>query len=169
MLPSATGEDHTPMPWHRPWKSIAAGLLAGLVPSALMFLKSWLGLLPDFHPYDDWQRLLRDLFGATLHPALFWVVSLANAAALLGFVFGRVHAVLPGRSGAVKGLAFSLGAWIVMGLVFFPAIGAGLFALHSRHGAVASLFTLAMILTYGASMGAIYGALGAGQEPPGKG
>jgi hypothetical protein len=156
------------MPWHRPWKSIAASFCASLVPATLMFLKSWLGLLPSFQPYDDWQRLLRDLFGGVLHPALFWVVSLANAAALLGFLFGHAHAVLPGRTGVVKGLAFSLGAWIVMGLVFFPLIGAGPFALYSHHGAIASLFTLAMILTYGASMGAIYSALGAVQGTAGK-
>ena len=40
----------------RIWKSLAAGLCGSAAHSGLMFLKSWMGWLPSFHPYEDIQH-----------------------------------------------------------------------------------------------------------------
>ena len=107
---------------------MAAGLAGSAAHSCLMILKSRAGLLPSFQPYDDLQRLLGDLVGGSVGPAVPWLLSFANGALVLGFLFGRTYRLLPGRSGAVKGLVFGLIGWILMGLVFFPLLGRGLFA-----------------------------------------
>jgi len=43
--------------------------------------------------------------------------------AILGFLFGRIYRLLPGKTGAVKGLTFGLIGWVMMGLIFYPLIG----------------------------------------------
>jgi hypothetical protein len=40
---------------------------------------------------------------------------------ILGFLFARINRLLPGKTGAVKGVIFGLIGWVFMGLVFFPA------------------------------------------------
>ena len=107
----------------RIWPAVAAGLAGSAAHSCLMFLKTRAGLLPSFQPYDDLQRLLGDLVGGSVGPAVPWLLSFANGALVLGFLFGRTYRLLPGRNGAVKGLIFGLIGWILMGLIFFPLLG----------------------------------------------
>ena len=56
---------------------------------------------------------------------------------ILGFLFGRLNRLLPGRTGLSKGLSFGLIGWLFMGLLFFPLIDLGPFAVGqawvSRH------------------------------------
>ena len=96
----------------RIWPAVAAGLAGSAAHSCLMILKSRAGLLPSFQPYDDLQRLLGDLVGGSVGPAVPWLLSFANGALVLGFLFGRTYRLLPGRNGAVKGLVFGLIGWI---------------------------------------------------------
>ncbi len=144
---------------NRIWKSLAAGLCGSAAHSGLMLLKSWAGWLPSFQPYDDLQQALGHLVGGSVHPALPWALSFLNGAVVLGFIFGRIYRLLPGRSGAAKGFAFGLLGWIVMGLLFFPALGRGLFATQAGLGLKPALFSLLMLLTYSTIMGIAYSAL----------
>ncbi len=143
----------------RIWKSLAAGLCGSAAHSGLMLLKSWAGWLPSFQPYDDLQQALGHLVGGSVHPVLPWALSFLNGAVVLGFIFGRIYQLLPGRSGAAKGFAFGLLGWIVMGLLFFPALGRGLFATQAGLGLRPALFSLLMLLTYSMIMGIAYSAL----------
>jgi hypothetical protein len=43
-----------------------------------------------------------------------------------------------------------------MGLLFLPAVGLGLFAINAGLGVWPTLFMLAMLLTYGATVGTVY-------------
>jgi hypothetical protein len=138
---------------------MAAGLVGSSAHSCLMFLKSRAGLLPSFQPYDDLQRLLGDLVGGSVGPAVPWLLSFANGAVILGFLFGRTYQLLPGRSGAVKGLAFGVIGWIMMGLIFFPLLGRGLFATGTGLGLLPAAFSLVMVLTYSIVMGIAYSIL----------
>ncbi len=144
---------------NRIWKSLAAGLCGSAAHSGLMLLKSWAGWLPSFQPYDDLQQALGHLVGGAVHPVLPWVLSFLNGAVVLGFIFGRIYRLLPGRSGAAKGLVFGLLGWIAMGLLFFPALGRGLFATQAGLGLKPALFSLLMLLTYSMIMGIAYSAL----------
>ncbi len=145
----------------RIWKPIAAGLCGSAAHTALMTFKSWANLLPSFQPYNDLQALLIRLTGGAVYPWVPWALSYFNGAVVLGFLFGRIYRWLPG-GGAIKGATFGLGVWIAMGLVFFPAIGKGLFAAQTRLGLVPTLFTLVMVLTYSVTLGIAYSLL----DPP---
>ena len=82
-----------------------------------------------------------------------------NGLAIVGFVFGRSYSRLPGSNGAAKGLIFGLVMWVVMGLVFFPLIGLGVFATGTGLGGWPALFSLGMLLAYSVVMGLVYQAL----------
>lgn len=124
-----------------------------------MFAKSRTGLLPGFQPYESLQATLSRIIGGEVHPLVPWGLSFLNGATVLGFAFGRFYSYLPGRGGAVKGLAFGVAGWLAMGLVFFPLIGLGPFATGLGLGVAPALFSLAMILAYSVVLGAVYGAL----------
>lgn len=140
-------------------RSIAAGLCGSAAHTVLMALKAWAGWLPAFRPYDDLQALLGSLTGAAVPAVVPWALSYFNGAVVLGLLFGRVHAFLPGRSGVAKGALFGLAVWCAMGLAFFPAIGKGLFAAQTPLGLEPALFSLAMVLTYSVTLGVAYARL----------
>jgi len=88
------------------------------------------------------------------------VFSFVSGATLVGFLFARLYRLLPGDSGAVKGLIFGLLGWAMMGLLLFPLLGIGLFASNVGLGIAPAVFSLVMLLSYGVVMGIVYGALG---------
>lgn len=116
------------------WKSLVPGLCGTATHSCVMFLKSWTGFLPSFHPYEDLQRTLGALVGGSVHPVVPWALSFLNGIVVLGFLFGRIYRPLPGRHGAVKGFVFGVFGWILMGLFYYPALGLGPFAAHAGLG-----------------------------------
>ena len=144
---------------HWIWKSVVAGLCGTAAHSLLMFLKYRTGLLPSFQPYESLQNTLSYLVGSEVHPIVPWVLSFLNGATVIGFIFGRIYLLLPGRNGATKGLMFGLLGWVIMGLLFFPLLGLGLFAIQVGLGISPALFSLAMLLIYSVVMGIVYAAL----------
>jgi len=138
------------------WKSFAAGLCGSAAHTGLMLLKSRMGWLPSFHPYEDLQQALSQLVGGSVHPLVPWALSFLNGAVVLGTVFGRSW---PGRSGAAKGFVFGVLGWIAMGVLFFPMLGRGLFATGAGLGLLPALFSLLMLLSYGVIMGIAFSAL----------
>ena len=144
---------------NRIWKSLAAGLCGSAAHSGLMFLKSWMGWLPSFHPYEDLQQMLGHLVGGSVHPLVPWALSFLNGAVVLGILFGRTYRLLPGRSGAAKGFVFGVLGWIAMGALLFPMLDQGLFATKAGLGVRPALFSLVILLTYSVIMGIAYSAL----------
>lgn len=140
------------------WRSVSAGLCGSAAHSGLMAFKAWAGLLPSFQPYEDLQSALAGLLGSAVHPAAIWALSYFNGSVVLSFVFGYAYRHLPGRSGASKGASFGLLMWVVMGLLFFPALGKGFFATQTSLGLAPTLFSLAMVLTYSVMLGLTYAA-----------
>jgi hypothetical protein len=51
---------------------------------------------------------------------------------------------------------FGLIGWILMGLIFFPLIGLGPFALQAGLGIAPALLSLAMLLTYSVVLATVY-------------
>ena len=144
------------MDFNRTWKSIAAGLCGSAAHTLLMALKSWAAILPSFQPYDDLQALLTTAIGNSVDPIIPWALSYFNGSVVLGFLFGRLYQILPGRTGITKGLVFGFAVWLAMGLIFFPAIGKGWFAAQSSLGIAPTFFTLVMVLTYSITLGVAY-------------
>jgi hypothetical protein len=147
------------MPRYSMWKSLVAGLSGATAHFLLMFLKSWFGLLPTFQPYESLQKTLSHLVGTEVHPVVPWALSFISGATILGFAFGRSYRFLPGNNGVMKGATFGIIAWAVMGFIFFPLIGLGLFSSNLDLGLVPAIFSLVMLLTYSVVMGVIYAAL----------
>jgi len=145
------------MTGHWIWKAAIAGFCGSAAHTLLMFLKSRFGLLPAFQPYESLQAALGHLTGGQVHPIVPWALSFLNGSTVLGFCFGRIYAWLPGNGGAAKGMTFGVLGWIVMGLVFFPLLGLGLFA--TKLGIEPALFSLAMLLTYSIVLGGVYATL----------
>lgn len=147
---------------NRIWKTLAAGLCGSAAHSGLMLLKSRMGWLPSFQPYDDLQHSLSQMVGSSVHPLIPWALTFLNGSVLLGFLFGRTYRWLPGDSGAAKGFVFGVLGWLAMGLLFFPMLGRGLFATGAGLGFQPAVFSLLMLLSYSVIMGLIYSTLNAG-------
>jgi hypothetical protein len=147
------------MAMHWVWKAIAAGLCGAAAHTLLMLLKSWSGLLPSFQPYESLQNTISHFIGTDIHPIVPWMLSFVSGATIIGFLFGLTYKLLPGKTAAIKGLIFGLLGWMVMGLLFFPVIGLGLFAVKVGLGIAPALFSLAMLLTYSIVMALMYAVL----------
>lgn len=125
----------------------------------LMYFKSRSGLLPTFNPYVVLQATLARMTGESVSPVVPWALSFVNGFVVISFVFKLLYRRLPGSNGAIKGFAFGFLGWAMMGLMFFPLLGLGVFALNAGLGITPALFSLAMIQTYSVVMGTVYGAL----------
>jgi hypothetical protein len=147
------------MTQHWIWKAALAGLCGSAAHSLLMYLKSQAGLLPSFQPYTNLQMTLSHLVGSEIHSIVPWALSFLNGSTAVGFLFGRLYRWLPGNTGAIKGLIYGVFGWVIMGLLFFPMIGLGFFALRAGLGISPALFSLAMLLVYSVVMGIVYAAL----------
>lgn len=149
----------SPLSGDRIWKSIVAGVSGSIAHSLLMYVKSRVGLLPSFQPYDNFQATISHLVGSAVDPMVPWALSFLNGSTLVGFIFGYSYQWLPGRNGVTKGAAYGIFGWIIMGMIFFPVIGLDFFARGAGLGISPALFSLAMLLTYSIVMGAVYDAL----------
>jgi len=140
-------------------KPVIAGLSGTIVHFAFMYLKSRLGLLPSFQPYQSFQAALSHWAGTNVPATVPWLLSFLNGMTILGFLFGRLNRLLPGRTGLSKGLSFGLIGWLFMGLIFFPLIGLGPFAVGAGLGIAPAIMSLGMVLTYSIVLGTVYVAL----------
>jgi hypothetical protein len=139
--------------------SLLAGFGATSVHIALMAIKHRFGILPDFEPYEDLQRLLSSVTSLSFEAPLSWLLPLINGALVLGSVFGRLFIYLPGRTAVAKGAAFGLAAWLAMGLALFPLAGRGIFATGLGLGVLPAALMLAMLMMYAIVMSLLYAGL----------
>jgi hypothetical protein len=140
-------------------RSVVAGASGSVVHFIFMYLKSATGLLPEFQPYHSFQVALSDWFGMNVPHIVPWALSFLNGVTILGFLFARTQQLLPGRTGMTKGMTFGLFGWLFLGLIFFPLIGLGPFAIKVGLGIGPALLSLAMTLTYSVALGTVYVAL----------
>ena len=146
------------------WRSIVAGSAGSAVHFLFMHVKSLTGLLPNFRPYEAFQIALSNWVGTDVPAFVPWLLSFLNGMTILGFLFARINTVLPGETGAAKGMVFGLIGWVLMGLIFFPAIGLGLFAVQVGSGLGPALLSFVMLQTYSIVLGTVYVALDARHE-----
>lgn len=136
--------------------SLLAGLGATTVHMALMSIKHRAGILPEFEPYEDLQRLLSSATSLSLDPPFSWLLPLINGAVILGFVFGRLFVHLPGSTAIVKGAVFGFAAWLIMGLGLLPLAGRGVFAYRLGLGGLPAALMLVMLMLYAIVMSLLY-------------
>jgi hypothetical protein len=143
------------------WKSLIAGLAGTAVHFLFMHFRSWTGLLPSFQPYQSFQIALSHWVGTDVPAIVPWALSFLNGMTILGFLFARINRLLPGKTGAVKGIIFGLIGWVFIGLIFFPLIGLGPFAMSIGAGFGPAVLSLMMLQAYSIVLGTVYVALDA--------
>jgi hypothetical protein len=124
-----------------------------------MLVHSKTGPLPEFQPNDDIRSALWLLTGARIRPAVAWVLLFVNGTLIWGFLFGQAYRFLPGNNPFQKGALFGVGAWIIMGAVFFPLVGRGVFAVKLGLGIGPAILMLVMLLAYSVTMSFVYNFL----------
>lgn len=136
--------------------SLLAGFGATTVHIALMAIKHRAGILPEFEPYEDLQRLLSSVTAWPLESPLSWLLPYINGALILGFAFGRLFAHLPGNTPILKGAAFGFAAWLAMGFGLLPLAGRGVFASGLGLGGLPAALMFAMLMIYAIVMSLLY-------------
>jgi uncharacterized protein DUF6789 len=144
------------------WKVVVAGFCGSITHTVLMLVKTKLGILEPFQPYQSLQIALGYWTGEYVHPLLPWLISYVNGSTAAGLAFANFYWHLPGSSGVVKGFIAGVLGWLVMDLIFFPLLGLGLFATGLGLGPRPALFSLAMMLAYSVVMGTVYGIVYSG-------
>lgn len=134
-------------------KGMVAGLAATAVLSALMLMKSAMGLMPQL----DMIGMLGRMMGAAGSPAVGWIVHFLIGTVAWGALFAWLDPRLPGGSHTLRGVIFGVGAWLPMMVVLMPMAGAGLFGLGL--GIMAPVMTLVLHMVFGAVLGWTYGRL----------
>lgn len=133
-------------------KGMLAGFAATVVLSALMVMKTAMGVMPAL----DLPRMIAGMMGQSNMPALGWAAHFMIGIVLYGVAIVLLDQRLPG-SHTVRGMIVSAGGWLVMMTMLMPMAGAGLFALDL--GLMAPVMTLMLHLIFGAVLGAVYGRL----------
>ena len=141
------------------WKSLAAGLCGAIAHTLLILLKTHAGWLPSFQPYAALQTTLNQLVGSDVPAIIPWVISYLNSMTVVGLLFGSTYRLLPGKHGITKGFLVGVLVWLIMGSVFFPAIGLGFFAWDVGQGFKPTLFSLTMVQAYSSVMGKVFALL----------
>jgi hypothetical protein len=129
-------------------KGMVAGFVATVVLSALMLMKTMMGVMPELNPI----KMIADMLGGP--PALGWVMHFMIGTVLWGSLFAWLNPTLPGESHRLKGIVFSAGAWFIMMIVMMLMAGAGFFGSHL--GMTAPVMTLMLHIVFGFVLGAVY-------------
>lgn len=132
-------------------RGMLAGLVATLVLTAVMLLKTSMGLWPELNLI----RLLVNL--GSIQTVAAWMDHFIVGVVVWGMLFGGLDAMWESRAYWLKGLIFGVFAWLVMMILFMPAAKAGVFGV--RIGPIAALVTLGYHLIYGLVLGVAYGLL----------
>ena len=132
-------------------KGMVAGFVATIVLSALMVMKSMMGLMPQL----DVITMLAKMMGG-LSPAVGGIAHFMIGSIVWGGLFAWLNPHLPGQAHWLKGIIFGTGAWLLMMIAVMPMAGAGLFG--TNLGMMAPVMTLILHVIFGAVLGGVYGA-----------
>jgi len=129
-------------------KGVLGGIAGTAVMSALMLMKSAMGLMPQL----DVIQMLSSMM--SISPGMAWVVHF-GIGAMWGSLFALAYHVIPGGSALTKGMLFGTAAWLLMMVMVMPMAGAGFFGMQM--GLMAPIMTLVLHLIFGAVLGLVHG------------
>jgi hypothetical protein len=136
---------------------LIAGLSATVVLSMIMLMKNAMDVMPHINAIQSLTKINGVYFGLPMVPWIAWVEHFAIGTLLWGLIFAGTWKIWPGHSFTVKGLSFSVAAWLLMMIIIMPMAGAGLFGMGL--GIAAPMATLMLHLIFGAVLGGVFGAL----------
>jgi len=128
---------------------VIAGLVATVILSMMMVMKSKMGLMPEL----DIISMLASMMGAGV--LIGWIMHFMIGIGY-GVAFSVINNILPGNF-IIKGIAIGILGWIFMMLALMPIMGAGLFAM--KMGMMAPVMTLMLHVIFGTVLGLTYSKL----------
>lgn len=128
---------------------IFAGFVATIVLSALMVMKTMMGMMPGL----DVVQMLTTMSGAQSVLA-GWIMHFVIGSIVWGGLFALLQDRIPGRTPLVRGVLLGIAAWLLMMVMVMPMAGAGLFGM--KFGMAAPVMTLVLHIIYGATLGAVF-------------
>ena len=134
-------------------KVLLAGLAATLVLSALMVMKTMVGVMPEL----DLPKMIAGMMGSSGTPMLDWAVHSVIGIVGYGLAIAFLNARLPSPIPIFHGVIIAMVGWLVMMAIMMPMVGAGLFGMNM--GLMAPMMTLVLHLVFGAVLGWVYGKL----------
>lgn len=134
-------------------KGMIAGLAATVVLSALMLMKTMMGLMPEL----DIAHMIAGMMGAPGMPLIGWLVHFMIGVVVYGAAIALLDGRLPGGNRVVHGILLGVVGWLGMMVMLMPMAGAGLFGMNM--GLMAPIMTLMLHLIFGAVLGWTYGRL----------
>lgn len=142
------------------WHGVVAGFVATVVLSALMLIKSGMGMMPQLNAIQMLTKMGATYAGLPLYPLIGWLMHFFIGTIMWGILFALIEPQLPGGYW-LRGVIFSIGAWLLMMIIPMPMAGAGFFGLNLGIGA--PIATLVLHTIFGAVLGAVYGWLQLGR------
>lgn len=124
-----------------------AGIMATIVLSILMILKSKMGLMPAL----DIISMLAGMMGAGA--LIGWLMHFMVGIGY-GVAFSQINSILPSNSFVTKGIILGIIGWLIMMVMLMPMMGAGMFAM--KMGMMAPVMTLILHIIFGATLGIVY-------------
>ncbi len=132
---------------------VMAGFVATVVLSLLMLTKSW---VPQLDPVVMLDGIARSVVADLQLPVPMagWLWHFVIGTLWWGPLFAIMAPILPGRRMYQKGVAFGIGASLLIILMTMPMAGAGYFDM--KLSPLQPLVTLLQHIVYGATLGAVY-------------
>lgn len=126
---------------------IISGFVATAVLSALMVMKTMMGVMPELNAV----KMLAGMMGTSM--AMGWVAHFVIGTFVWGILFAALVNKLPGGT-VVSAIIFSIGAWLLMMIGPMPMAGAGMFGMNM--GIMAPVATLMLHVIFGIALGLTY-------------
>lgn len=133
-------------------KGVLAGLAATTATALLEAANSTLGPWAVSFPL-----LLSVMADMGEYPAVGWIAHGVVGTFILGPAFALLCPRLPTDTAETKGIAFAVGAFVVMGLTIAPLAGVGPFGARAGFGSLAWL--IAIHALFGIVLGNVYGRM----------
>lgn len=135
-------------------RGMLAGFVGTLMISLVMILRLSAGVMPWYNPIEIMNLSAHNLLGTPDSIVVGWVIHFLVGTVIWGLLFVKLSPYLPGSNDIRRGLAFGLGAWLVVMLTVFPMAGSGFFGMG--FGLVAPISTLLGHIVFGLVLGATY-------------
>jgi hypothetical protein len=133
---------------------IIAGFIATVVLSAIMVMKSVMGLMPQLDVIGMLASGANNWVGLPASPAVGWVIHFIVGTVLYGIAFALFNHALPGHSQTVKGVVLAVIGWLIMMAILMPMMGKGFLGFNI--GVMAPVMTFILHLVFGAVLGWSY-------------
>ena len=126
------------------FKGIVAGLVATIVLSVLMIMKSKMGIMTDVNVI----AMLASKMGG--NSVMAWFAHFMIGMLGYGIAYVVIFSKLPFNSIILRGVALGMAGWVAMMIAIMPMINAGLFGLNLASGMMVPVATLMLHIIFGA-------------------